>query len=509
MGDCSFPESELVLVQDSVQDEKAICSDGPCCQNAGLKMQNRLLAGSSCHAEVQKPVNTSASDISATSIVQRNLINEREKLKETDEFKQAVEEEWAARKLQIKVQAEEAQRLRQIKKAESFGVSDMLKPQRDIITERERLKETDEFKRAVKEEWAARQLQVKIQAEEAQKLRNRKKAETSRNLDMLKRLKQRLEEVRETQRKVQIKTDLGSDYERTNVQNEDASLGRRSNPVDKDEMLTAETFPSATLSDGPSCQNIGLKMKDTLFSGSSCHAEGQKPVNSSFSNVPTRDVGNPLYAINDREKLKETDEFKQAVEEEWKAKQAEEAWRLRQIKGEESSRVSDIITEREMLKETDEFKRAFEEEWAARQLQLKVQAEESQRLRKRRKAETSRNLDMQKRKKQRLEEVRETQRKDEENLNLKENFCVEVRKELYQLENTCIDMASLLNGLGIHVGSGYPPTPQEVNAAYKRALLKFHPDRASRTDIRQQVEAEEKFKLISRMKEKFFSAPCG
>jgi len=42
-----------------------------------------------------------------------------------------------------------------------------------------------------------------------------------------------------------------------------------------------------------------------------------------------------------------------------------------------------------------------------------------------------------------------------------------------------------------------------VHTAYKRALLRFHPDRASKTDIRQQVEAEEKFKLISRMKEKF------
>lgn len=44
----------------------------------------------------------------------------------------------------------------------------------------------------------------------------------------------------------------------------------------------------------------------------------------------------------------------------------------------------------------------------------------------------------------------------------------------------------------------------QVRAAYKKALLTFHPDRASRDDIRQQVEAEEKFKLISRMKEKFF-----
>ena len=49
----------------------------------------------------------------------------------------------------------------------------------------------------------------------------------------------------------------------------------------------------------------------------------------------------------------------------------------------------------------------------------------------------------------------------------------------------------------------HPHLISQVHAAYKRALLKFHPDRASRTDIYHQVEAEEKFKLISRMKEKF------
>ncbi|KAI0527215.1 hypothetical protein KFK09_002814 [Dendrobium nobile] len=111
-----------------------------------------------------------------------------------------------------------------------------------------------------------------------------------------------------------------------------------------------------------------------------------------------------------------------------------------------------LIGERERHKETDEYKRAAEEEWASRQRQLQIQAEEAQRLRKRRKAETMRLLDMEKRQKQRLEEIRDLQKK--------------------------------------------------INAAYKQALLRFHPDRASRTDIRQQVEAEEKFKLISRLKEK-------
>ncbi|OMO72123.1 hypothetical protein COLO4_27818 [Corchorus olitorius] len=104
----------------------------------------------------------------------------------------------------------------------------------------------------------------------------------------------------------------------------------------------------------------------------------------------------------------------------------------------------EVIVDREKLKETDEYKRAAQEEEAARQQVLQLQAEEAQRLRKRRKAERG-------------------------------GLC-----------------------------------PQEVHAAYKRALLRFHPDRASKTDIRQQVEAEEKFKLIARMKDKFkfLATPC-
>jgi len=43
----------------------------------------------------------------------------------------------------------------------------------------------------------------------------------------------------------------------------------------------------------------------------------------------------------------------------------------------------------------------------------------------------------------------------------------------------------------------------QVRVAYKKALLKFHPDRSSQSDIRQQVEAEETFKLISQMKDKY------
>lgn len=165
-----------------------------------------------------------------------------------------------------------------------------------------------------------------------------------------------------------------------------------------------------------------------------------------------------------------------------------------------------IISGREKLKETEEYKRAIEEEMSSRQRVLQIQAEEAQRmrrLRKRLKAESMRLLDMERRQKQRVEEIRETQKKDVENMNLKEVIRARVMRELNQLEVRCHDMASLLRGLGIIVGNSANPSLDEVRSAYKRALLAFHPDRASRSDIGQQVEAEEKFKLISRMKEKF------
>lgn len=169
---------------------------------------------------------------------------------------------------------------------------------------------------------------------------------------------------------------------------------------------------------------------------------------------------------------------------------------------------TEIIIDREKLKETDDYKQAVEEEWACRQRELKLQAEEAQRLRKRKKAESMRLLDMERRQKQRLEEMRESQKRVEQNMSTKEQLRNEIRKELSRLELSCIDMASLLRTLGIRVDGGFHPLSHEVRAAYKRALLTFHPDRASKTDIRQQVEAEEKFKLISRMKEKFLTTSC-
>lgn len=161
-----------------------------------------------------------------------------------------------------------------------------------------------------------------------------------------------------------------------------------------------------------------------------------------------------------------------------------------------------LLGEREQHKKTEEYRRVAEEEWASRQQQLQIQAEEAQRMRRRRKAEKTRLLDMEKRQKQRLEEIRDLQKKDDEITQLKERIRVVVRKDLERLEMNCKDMASVLRALGIHVKGGIYPMMHELNAAYRQALLRFHPDRAPRTDIQRQIEAEEKFKLISRLKEK-------
>ncbi|KAI3867372.1 hypothetical protein MKX03_036499 [Papaver bracteatum] len=157
---------------------------------------------------------------------------------------------------------------------------------------------------------------------------------------------------------------------------------------------------------------------------------------------------------------------------------------------------------REKYKETDEHKRATAEEWASRKEQLQIQSQEAKQLRKRRRAENFRLLDVERRQKKRVEELREIMTKAEESIDLKERIRVEVRNKLDKLEMQCTDMATLLRRLDIHVEGGPNPQPREVHAAYRKALLRFHPDRASRTDIRQQVEAEEKFKLISKSKEK-------
>lgn len=152
--------------------------------------------------------------------------------------------------------------------------------------------------------------------------------------------------------------------------------------------------------------------------------------------------------------------------------------------------------------EFEESSGKLQEQWekafSRRQIEAK-KAQELLLLQKKKDAEISLLQEIERRQSQRIEEVRGTQKQDEDNLNLKEKLRAKVKSDLSRLESTCRDMASVLHGLGIQVNGG----ANEVRVAIKRALLSFHPDRAAQSDIHQQVEAEEKFKLINRMKEKF------
>lgn len=58
-------------------------------------------------------------------------------------------------------------------------------------------------------------------------------------------------------------------------------------------------------------------------------------------------------------------------------------------------------------------------------------------------------------------------------MNLKEQLRVEIRKELNKLEMMCINMASLLRGLGIQVGGGFYPLPHEVSYIHLHHIPRY------------------------------------
>ncbi|KAI5075486.1 hypothetical protein GOP47_0009562 [Adiantum capillus-veneris] len=158
---------------------------------------------------------------------------------------------------------------------------------------------------------------------------------------------------------------------------------------------------------------------------------------------------------------------------------------------------------RKTARESEELQFAEEEERLLFQEESQRQAEGAQRERKKRRVDAERKLGMEIRQKQRLEEIRQNQQEEERTHGYKEQVRGRIRSELEGVAASSLDMASLLRNLGVEVDGGVYPSIQQVNAAYKKALLRFHPDRVAalaKTDPFHQVEAEETFKLISKMK---------
>ncbi|PWA65575.1 ulp1 protease family, C-terminal catalytic domain-containing protein [Artemisia annua] len=85
----------------------------------------------------------------------------------------------------------------------------------------------------------------------------------------------------------------------------------------------------------------------------------------------------------------------------------------------------------------------------------------------------------------------------EECINLKEQYRIEVRDRLTRLERRSFNFRSFLANVGLHIAEA----DYEIKSAYKKAAKIFHPDRAPKDDLYKQVEAEETFKVIQRMKD--------
>lgn len=79
----------------------------------------------------------------------------------------------------------------------------------------------------------------------------------------------------------------------------------------------------------------------------------------------------------------------------------------------------------------------------------------------------------------------------------------EIHKQLHQKYQRC-DVCATMQALGINVAGG---TEQDVRKAYKKAALKFHPDRNRQADLRTQVHAEVAWGLISSKYDAFFATP--
>ncbi|CAI5966814.1 unnamed protein product, partial [Closterium sp. NIES-65] len=83
---------------------------------------------------------------------------------------------------------------------------------------------------------------------------------------------------------------------------------------------------------------------------------------------------------------------------------------------------------------------------------------------------------------------------------LKEQLRASVHTDLAKRMAGCRDFASVLDKIGIKVDGMPQPSTQQVEASFKKALLRYHPDRMARlgagADVRKQVEAEETFKMM-------------
>ncbi|KAL0039585.1 hypothetical protein WJX77_002700 [Trebouxia sp. C0004] len=143
------------------------------------------------------------------------------------------------------------------------------------------------------------------------------------------------------------------------------------------------------------------------------------------------------------------------------------------------------------------FKAAQELEWQKREAEINRQAEEARRLKRQRRAANEKAAKQQAQLGQRLAEHRMEQQRKEAEEELKEKLRVSIRHRLALQVGSAKSMHSVLRAFNIPIEGGFAPTQAQLQKAYKKATIMFHPDKHVRAGLQRQLEAEETFKIIS------------
>lgn len=98
---------------------------------------------------------------------------------------------------------------------------------------------------------------------------------------------------------------------------------------------------------------------------------------------------------------------------------------------------------------------------------------------------------------QRLAEHRLEEKRKEEEQEHKERLRVTIRHRLALQVGSAKSLHSVLRAFNIPVDGGFAPTKVQLQKAYKKATIMFHPDKHVRAGLQKQLEAEETFKIIS------------
>ena len=94
-------------------------------------------------------------------------------------------------------------------------------------------------------------------------------------------------------------------------------------------------------------------------------------------------------------------------------------------------------------------------------------------------------------------EARESRHEEEQSTDsIREEF----RRE-WETKVASLNLAETLECFGVAVEGGAHANAKQLRSAYRKALLRFHPDRQGAKELRERVAAEERFKILSQKME--------